>query len=60
MKAIPKDDFIKIVSQTDCEVIFEDELEDLFKLYGDDWFINRDYYGEWELCKENKLRKEIL
>lgn len=40
MKALNRYDLILLLCSLDNERIFEDDVEKLFKTYGDDWFID--------------------
>ena len=52
MKGLNKDTLIKILEKHDYDVYFEDDLKQIFKLFGDDYFVNRDT-GVLELCNKN-------
>lgn len=62
MKAIPIKELIPMLEslQGEHEIIREDEMHNLFKRYGDDYFREVSSWKGYELCKENELRKELL
>jgi hypothetical protein len=62
MKAIPIKELIQILESVpdDYKIIREDEIHELFKRYGDDYFREVSSWEGYELCKENELRKEWL
>ena len=61
MKAIPIKELITMLESLldEHEIIREDEIRNLFERYGDDYFKDSSW-KEYELCKENELRKEWL
>ena len=61
MKAIPIKELIPMLESLldEHEIIREDEIQNLFKRYGDDYFKDSSW-KEYELCKENELRKELF
>jgi hypothetical protein len=61
MKAIPIKELIPMLESLldKHEIIREDEMRNLFKRYGDDYFKDSSWTG-YELCKENELRKELF
>ena len=63
MKAIPKTELIKLLQHIDIidmdDLLFSEDLQDIFEIFGDDYFIDRTF-SEWTLCKANKERKEFL
>lgn len=52
MKGLSKEALIKILEIKDYDVYLENDLEAIFKAFGDDYFVNRDN-GELELCNKN-------
>lgn len=62
MKAIPIKELIPMLESLldEHEIIYEDEMHNLFKRYGDDYFREVSSWKGYELCKENELRKEWL
>ena len=62
MKAMPIKELIPMLETLldGREIIREDEMQNLFKRYGDDYFREVSSWKGYELCKENELRKEWL
>ena len=62
MKAIPTKELIPMLESLldEHEIIYEDEMHNLFKRYGDDYFREVSSWKGYELCEENELRKEWL
>ena len=52
MKGLSKESLIKIIEMKNYDFYLENDLEAIFKVFGDDYYINRDS-GKWELCKKN-------
>ena len=61
MKAIPTKELIQMLELIldEHEIMREDEIHNLFKHYGDDYFKDSSW-KEYELCNENELRKELF
>lgn len=59
MKAMPLADLIALLGKLEDQIIYKDEIQQLFETYGDDWYIG-DRHDRLELCNENELRKEVL
>ena len=60
MKVIPKKELIQLLEMQDRELIYESEIEDLFFMYGDDYYKDPGFYNSFELCKSNTARKALL
>lgn len=63
MKVIPKSDLIKMIKTINTaksDVIFENEMKAFFETYGDDYFREMSSWSDYELCKTNDLRKELI
>lgn len=60
MKAIPKDDLIKLIETSVHKTFFEGDIICLFEEYGDDWYVSDSDHSKMELYKENKERKRLL
>ena len=54
MKGLDKELLIKILEVKDYGYYLEEDIEAIFKVFGDDYYINK-YTGEWELCKRNSF-----
>ncbi len=52
MKAINRKRLIKLLQSMSYENIFEDEMNELMRKYGDDWYIED---GKYVLTNINKL-----
>ncbi len=52
MKGLSKEALIKIIEMKNFDFYLENDLETIFKVFGDDYYISRDT-GKWELCKKN-------
>lgn len=60
MKAIPLEDLIILLKGEGEQIIYKEDIEDLFETYGDDWYVDEDCHDRLELCNENKRRKNRL
>jgi hypothetical protein len=58
MKGINKEDLIKILKLKNYDFYLEQDLEAIFKVFGDDYFYSRED-GKFELCKKNDLIKMV-
>lgn len=56
MKGLDKEVLIKLLEVKNYDYYLEEDVEVIFKVFGDDYYINRDT-GEWELCLKNSLCK---
>ena len=54
MKGLSKETLIKIIEMKNFNFYLESDLEAILKVFGDDYYINRET-GKWELCKENNI-----
>lgn len=52
MKGISKEVLIKILETKNYDIYLENDLEAILKVFGDDYFLDRDT-GEFKLCKKN-------
>lgn len=63
MKMIPKNELIIMLQQglNDTEIISNDMINNIFKIYGDDYFkSDMGRFAKWELTTENENRKNFL
>lgn len=56
MKGLDKELLIKLLEVKNYDYYLEEDIEAIFKVFGDDYYINRDT-GEWELCRRNSFCK---
>lgn len=54
MKGLSKEVLIKILEVKNYDFYLESDIEAIFKVFGDDYFLNRDN-GKMELCKKNNI-----
>ena len=54
MKGLSKEALIKILEVKNYDFYLESDIEAIFKVFGDDYFLNRDN-GKMELCKKNNI-----
>ena len=47
MKGLSKEALLKIINSVELSFFLEGDLERIFKVYGDDYYISRDT-GKWE------------
>ena len=61
MKIIPKEDIITIVETIFPEgrLISQYDFEQIYEIYGDDYFISDIDHTRYSLCKKNEERKKI-
>lgn len=58
MKGLSKEALIKILELKDYNFYLEQDIEAIFKVFGDDYYINRDT-GEWELVKTKEWQAYV-
>lgn len=59
MKMMPTHELIEILSRMSSKLISKDTIENLFEVYGDDYF--KDYGASpWELTNKNEERRSYL
>ena len=58
MKVIPKNELIALINAWPSNLIFNSTIDELFKIYGDDYF--REPGEDWDLVNKNKDRAEWL
>lgn len=60
MKGMPKKELVELI---EClkgdDIVSKATIERLFDIYGDDYFADSSR-SPFELCKENKARKDLL
>ena len=59
IKAIPKDELIKILEKCDAPNFTTQYIAALFDMYGDE-YCKDGFYSDYELMEENKKRKAVL
>ena len=52
MNGLSKEALIKILEVKNYDFYLESDIEAIFKVFGDDYYISRDT-GKWELTKKN-------
>ena len=59
IKAIPKDELIKILEKDNSPNFTAGYINGLFELYGDE-YCKDGFYSDYELVEENEERKAVL
>lgn len=59
MKAIPKEELIELLKKISNKILYQDDMEEFFNIYGDEYFCSREG-GCMELINKSTKRKEVL
>ena len=57
MKMLFRDDLKRLIEINENDLFSENSIEEIFDIYGDDWYIMD---GEFQLTKQNEERKRLL
>lgn len=61
MKVIPKKEIIMLLEKkVEGELLTRCVFDELFELYGDDWFISDTDHTKYTLCKVNIERERVI
>ena len=61
MKAMRINELVTMLSVKNQNMLITKEyIEDLFDIYGDDYYRSRDWGSEWELTSENENKKVLI